>query len=476
MDDAENGKFNIIIVYNNDRLARNPIEHLYLREFFSQHNVTVILSGPRTLYDNGELVPQLLKDGMTKFESDATRDRTKDNYKYKIENGKWIGGKVPFGYCYDKDKKEITIKPEKIGFVKLTFKLYREGLGFKSIAAALNEEKNNDLEWTKEKVKSIIINPFYSGYLSMNKRNKTSHNSINDRKDWILGKSKDIPVVISFEEWEYCMSMYEKKKKEIVSPNYLSSQYLLKDILYCRECEVPLKPKNQSTKSLKGDEHKKRVYVCPPCRDNELRKYKIRIDVEEIEKYVIYFILNLLQNHNHYGDPVNLHKEVIKSATKELVEYDLEIENLKNVINKYLIEKEKVENEIKKVMSENDHDSILYSLQVYKQQTSKKIKLNRLKIDEILKKKEFTELIMSDFSLWQNMNNGLYGNGTKNSMRRLIIHLFNKIEVSLSNESKDLWETNKNEHQGRIIENQYNLYIHGKVNLETKYFLDIEVD
>lgn len=85
--DVTEKKFDFIMVYKDDRLARHPMEHQRLRMFFIANNTPVIISNTKELYTNGDLLAQLMKDGFSKFEADNIRERTRDTFEAKIQKG-----------------------------------------------------------------------------------------------------------------------------------------------------------------------------------------------------------------------------------------------------------------------------------------------------------------------------------------------------------------------------------------------------
>ena len=83
--DAEKGKFDVVITYKNDRIARRIEEHQLFREKMRELNIHVVVSSSSELYTVGEVVSQAVKDGLTRIEAALIQDRTKDTFRSKTK-------------------------------------------------------------------------------------------------------------------------------------------------------------------------------------------------------------------------------------------------------------------------------------------------------------------------------------------------------------------------------------------------------
>jgi site-specific DNA recombinase len=87
----------------------------------------------------GRMLVQML--GMfAQFERDTIIDRVINGMECKHANGKWKGGKRPFGYQVDKTTDTLVSDESEAVIVRLIFDLYtRDRLGTRSIAKVLND-------------------------------------------------------------------------------------------------------------------------------------------------------------------------------------------------------------------------------------------------------------------------------------------------------------------------------------------------
>ncbi|MCR8655840.1 recombinase family protein [Paenibacillus endoradicis] len=265
--DAEEGLFDFVVIYNHDRLARNPIEHLKIRRIFNEIGIPVYASSTESNYSYKDILSNALRDNYSKVEADNIRVRMKDSILTRVHQGKWTGGKLPYGVEYVNplqelnidSKKKLRFVKDKILVVQKIYELYISGFGFKAIANYANEHRlDTGFLWSKERVKFIVTNPIYAGYLSIYKRKAKSTNSTNDKNSWEIHKMEELEPIIDKHLWEQCFELYRsRKEKEVSNPRYLTTPYLLKDIIHCKNCRRKLLTKDQRSKG-----YGEKIYYC----------------------------------------------------------------------------------------------------------------------------------------------------------------------------------------------------------------------
>lgn len=363
---AREKKFDFIIAYKSDRLARDPHEHLAIRSIMADFDMPVIISSTEDLYDkNNDLLVQLMEDGFTKYEADNIRIRTYDGKEAKAATGSWLGGHPPFGYRYKTKEKFIEPIPHELSIVSRIFELYKKGHGFHSIAEILNSitDINSDihsvqLNWTKKKVKDIILNPIYAGFISWRKR---TNGVINDRNLWITAPSDLITPIITKEEWEICYRLFHQRRMNQISPKYYKTNFLLNDIIQCKHCKCKLETKDQRTEQ-KGKVYGEKIYRCPTC--------KLRCSAEELHSTLVNEILNEIR----FQTFDNIFNGVIEKLKIEVDVSKNEIKKLENEQDKYVASSERIKDELQKLMKNKEDERLIKSLHQYHLEVQRKIK------------------------------------------------------------------------------------------------------
>ena len=196
LNDIELGKINMVITKDMSRLGRDYIGTGNLIEkYFPEHNVRYIAVTDNidTFLDssNNDIAP--FKAIMNDMYAKDISKKIKSSLKAKMKEGKWVGGRCPFGYNQDKnDKNHLVINKEQADIVKRIFNMCLEGLSFYKIAKKLTNEKvktpaeyynfewksHYNLrygEWHSKTIRDILTNRMYIGDLVQNKRSKVNY-------------------------------------------------------------------------------------------------------------------------------------------------------------------------------------------------------------------------------------------------------------------------------------------------------------
>ncbi|HDR6269962.1 TPA: recombinase family protein [Bacillus cereus] len=318
--DAKENKFDCIVSYKNDRIARNTQEHNELRTEMQRLGMPVVLSSTREIYTVGEIVPLTIKDALTQIEPLLIAERTRDTFSSKIENGEWTGGQAPYGYIYDKETERFEPVDKKVEVVQEIFRLFKLGYGLQQIANKLIADRRDiGQKWYKDKIKYIITNPFYAGYMTMNRYVKGKLQLKMETWTWSK-KQENIPAIMSRDEWEYCFYLYVERRKSQTARKS-STSFWLRDILHCNECQQPLKTKNQKTKSKRKNGGLK--------LETEKIHDKFKEDMGKVLKKLLekhrenLIQQTYLQIEKEHKEIVNVQKELVNKRIKHIESIDV---------------------------------------------------------------------------------------------------------------------------------------------------------
>ena len=140
LNDAANGNFQVVIVYQFDRFARNRRDSLNNKYFLKAHNVKVLsATEPIPTDDPGSIFIEGMLETVAEYYSRDLSKKTKRGINESIIKRKFIGGYIPLGYSVAPDK-SIIINDEEAKLVKRIFKNYVEdGMSIKEIIDDLNK-------------------------------------------------------------------------------------------------------------------------------------------------------------------------------------------------------------------------------------------------------------------------------------------------------------------------------------------------
>ena len=219
MDDAVEGKFDLIITREVSRFARNTVDTLQQTRILKKNRVEVYFTEDNiwTMNDeDGELRLTIMAT-LAQNESKKTSIRVKAGQAVSFQNG------VPYGngniLGYERDGKGFVINPEQARTVRMIYDLYLSGYGMRKIQFEL--EKQGRLtamgltSWSCSCISRILNNPFYCGTIIYRKQyvpDYLEQKKINnyDYVDKVVVEGNHEPIITK-EEFERVQEMLKEK-------------------------------------------------------------------------------------------------------------------------------------------------------------------------------------------------------------------------------------------------------------------------
>lgn len=136
ISDIENGKISMVLVYKLDRLSRSQKDTLYLIEdVFNPKDVDFVSLNESmdTATPMGRLMLGILS-AFAQLERENIRERTRMGMLERVKEGYWMGGgKIPYGYDYDRNK-GILVPNSDAKNVRKMYEMYLNGYSCQQIA------------------------------------------------------------------------------------------------------------------------------------------------------------------------------------------------------------------------------------------------------------------------------------------------------------------------------------------------------
>ncbi|GJE45454.1 recombinase family protein [Methylobacterium soli] len=166
---AEGEAFTVLLVYKFDRLARHLL-HAVTTVHDLRDRFGIVLRSVSEPIDTstamGEMIFAILA-GMAAQERITITERTMGGRKEKAIKGGFAGGRAPYGYTHDQDRKLVVV-PEQAEVVRRIFAERAAGLTLQRIADGLNASGIPSPAgglWRAGAVHYIADNPKYQGHV-----------------------------------------------------------------------------------------------------------------------------------------------------------------------------------------------------------------------------------------------------------------------------------------------------------------------
>lgn len=224
IEDAKQGKFDLIVTREVCRFARNTVQSLQIVQELKQIGVEVyFVSDNIWSFDSDSELRLSIMSSLAQEESRKTSERAKAGQYISRKNGVLYGNGNILGYKRLKDKKTYIIDEEQAETVRRIYDLYLEGNGYFKICRILEEEhrkcSNDEVAWDVSKISRILSNTTYKGIITYGQ--SMSNNYLEQERITIHDKSMHeqkevkIPIIIEPAVWDRVAKIRDSKQVEM---------------------------------------------------------------------------------------------------------------------------------------------------------------------------------------------------------------------------------------------------------------------
>lgn len=301
VQDVKSGRINCIIVKNLSRAFRNSANQGHFLEEFIPLYHTRFISLYQPVVDTF-LDPEVvhgLEVSITGFMNEQYAYKTsvdvRRTFKYKMENGEFIGAFAPYGYAKDpEDKNALIIDEDAAQVVRDIFSWYvNDGMSKMGIVRRLNElgvpnptaykrskgirynnphAKENSGLWCTGTVKGILEDAIYIGTMRQGRQRVISY-KVHKRmaiseEEWVTVENA-VPFLIDRELFEKASELSKRDARTAPGKKEL---YLFSGFLRCADCK-----KAMTRRASKGSVY----YACRTYKQQSMThctKHTIRLD------------------------------------------------------------------------------------------------------------------------------------------------------------------------------------------------------
>ena len=241
--DAEKGLFDMVVVKDISRFARNTVDLLQsVRKLKSLGIETQFLTANMTSMGNSEFVLTIF-GALAQEESANTSKRIKFGKKMNAEKGRVPN--IVFGY--DKtigDYFNLSINENEAMVIRQIFQWYtEEGYGGSKIANMLNErgiKTKRGNNWSQNSVCRILTNEIYTGKIINGKEEiadfLTGQRKEKDESEWLVTIRPELRI-IEDEVFDKAQDILKGRHDSFkITHERQSNKYLFSTLIKCKEC------------------------------------------------------------------------------------------------------------------------------------------------------------------------------------------------------------------------------------------------
>lgn len=378
IEDVEDHKIDIVVVFKLDRLSRSQKDTLYLIEEVFNPNDCGFVSIKENFDTNthfGKAMVGILSV-FAQLERETILERTRIGRKKRAEEGLWYGtGNLPFAYDYDEKKGILVPNKEKVEIVNKMVELYLQGMPMTQVGALFRLQDQT--------VRSIFTSPVGLGKIPY--------------KDEIFeGQHEPIMTQETYDK------LQQKMKERAVT--YKHANYLLAGKIVCGKCGAKYRYQKAGTSSIRlycysQQTSKKNLIKDANCDNRRYYDY-------EIEDYVIKDLISMSLDESKFRHNMNMNDiNVSQARIDRIAQIDKQVVNLLDYISEGIAVEETKE-KIRKLQEEKE--------KIQKELSDEKAKE---------RKSENLKVVISDLNTaWKTM--------TFEEQRNIVLEVIDKVVVN----------------------------------------------
>ena len=326
--DAEHGLFDMVVVKDISRFARNTVDLLQsVRKLKALGIETQFLTANMTSMGNSEFVLTIF-GALAQEESANTSKRVKFGKKMNAEKGR-----VPnIVYGYDKtigDYFNLSINEEEAKVVRQIYKWYtEEGYGAAKIANMLNEhgcKTKRGCNWSQNAVCRILTNEIYTGKIINGKEEVadflTGQRKEKDESEWMVVVRPELRM-IEDELFDRAQEILKGRHTSFhMTHERQSNKHLFSTLIKCKDCGWSFRRtvrqyKNTYVRWVCSGHNGRGADSCPNA---------VTVDEEELIQALQEYFTDVLSKKKKVIDYVVKEFQRVYKAKDENLEYEKEL-------------------------------------------------------------------------------------------------------------------------------------------------------
>ena len=341
--DAEKGLFDMVVVKDISRFARNTVDLLQsVRRLKSLGIETQFLTANMTSMGNSEFVLTIF-GALAQEESANTSKRIKFGKKMNAEKGRVPN--IVFGY--DKtigDYFNLCINENEAKAIRQIFQWYtEEGYGGSKIANMLNErgiKTKRGNNWSQNSVCRILTNEIYTGKIIKGKEEivdfLTGQRKEKDESEWLVTIRPELRI-IEDEVFDKAQDILKGRHDSFkITHERQSNKYLFSTLIKCKECGWSFRRtvrqyKNTYVRWVCSGHNGKGANSCPNA---------VTVDEEELIQALQDYFQEILSKKKKVINYVIKEFQRVYKAKDENIEYEkqlnIELNRLRKSREKYM--------------------------------------------------------------------------------------------------------------------------------------------
>lgn len=304
------GEFTHILVWKIDRISRNLLDFATMYSELKHLGVTFVSKNEQfdTSSAMGEAMLKIILV-FAELERNMTSERVSAIMVSRANGGEWNGGKIPFGYSYQKDGKIFSVCEPEAKIVLHIYDLYESIGSLTAVAKTMNENgirSRTGKPWNPNTIRTILTSPFYCGTYRYNYRDETSSSvwTVKPEDEWVLIENHH-PAIVTAERQARIASLLQSRQRNGIGTSLTyqrKNTHIFAGLLTCGCCGSNMAATVDRPRS---DGWRPSVYICTRRRRFNDCENKYVSDIT-LGPFIMNFIANMIKASSSFGKSTSI--------------------------------------------------------------------------------------------------------------------------------------------------------------------------
>lgn len=296
MGQIRNGLFTHLVVWKIDRISRNLLDFATMYAELKKLGVAFVSKNEQfdTSSSMGEAMLKIILV-FAELERGMTSERVTATMINRASNGIWNGGRVHFGYSYNKETQEFSLDPNEAPIARMMFDEYEKTMSIVQVSRRINSlgyRTRYGNMFSPVTVQLILRNPWYKGSYRYNYYKYPSRHVTKDESDWVVVDNHH-PAIVDVEQFNRVQASLDRNKRFRNEPGRSVNRerpIALAGLLWCADCGSALVA-SPARKRASG--YRPSKYSCTKATRSKDCPARIVSDTV-IGEFLLNYILNIM--------------------------------------------------------------------------------------------------------------------------------------------------------------------------------------
>lgn len=301
MSRIRTGEFSHLMVWKIDRISRNLLD--FAQMYAELKNLGIVFISKNEQFDTSTAIGEAMLKIILVFaelERKMTAERVTSVMLSRANNGQWNGGRVPFGYQYDKVTKEFTVNPDEAKVYQLVCNLYEEKQSLISVAHYLNETGYRSRQgnlWTPTTVRKLLTNIFYTGSYRYNVHKEGTGYKCRDDDEWITVDNHHPALIddVRFDKFCFLLSRNTRGGVKPGDTYVRKNVHIFGGLVRCGICGANM---SATSDRIRANGWRPSIYGCSTRRKSSSKCNNKYISDVSLGPFIFNFLANILRLRN----------------------------------------------------------------------------------------------------------------------------------------------------------------------------------